>query len=204
VIGASVSTRELTYGSSLTVTDSVTGATAGVGATPVALRADGYPFRGFLTVARTVTSSDGSFAFAGVRLNRDTRLRVTEEGAQHATSPQLGVVVDPDVASNARSLGPGRTRLSVRVQHVTLGRSARAVARWFVTARGSRYFHLAAVTQTRELSPGLAYASAIVDPPSERFIYRICFNPTWERAMGPAAAHRPCPDQDFKAPRGVG
>jgi hypothetical protein len=69
--------------------------------------------------------------------------------------------------------------------------------RWYVAARGTRDFRLAAVTPSRELKRGLTYASATVDPPSKRFIYRVCLNPRWERAMGQPASHRPCPDDDF-------
>jgi hypothetical protein len=204
LLSASVDTRQLTYGTALTVTGGLTSGAVGMGAAPLALQADPYPFDGFLTIAHSSTAPDGSFAFAGVRLNRNTRLRVVGEGVQDTTSSQLGVTVDPSAASSARTLGPGRTRLSVRLRHTTVGGSAPAVARWFVAAGGARIFHLAAVTQTRELSPGLTYASAIVDPPSKRFAYRVCLNPIWERAMGPAATHGPCPEQDFKVPNDVG
>jgi hypothetical protein len=204
VLSAALATHELTYGATLTVTGSLTNGGAGVGAAPLALQADAYPFRRFLTIAHSSTAPDGSFAFAGVRLDRNTRLRVLAEGAQNATSPELGVIVDPSAAMNARSLGPGRARLSVRLRHTTVGGSAPAVATWFVAARGTRVFRLAAVTQTRELSPGLTYASAIVDPPSKQFVYRVCFNPTWEHAMGPPATHGPCPEQNFEVPHNVG
>ena len=204
VLSASVLTPELTYGATLTVTGSFMNGGVGVGAAPLALQADAYPFRGFLTIAHSSTAPDGSFAFAGVRLNRNTRLQVVAEGAQGTTSSQLGVIVDPSAESSARSLGPGRALLRIRLRHTTLGGSAPAVTRWFVAAWGTRIFRLAAVTQTRELSPGLTYASAIVDPPSRRFVYRVCLNPTWEHAMGPAATHGPCPERDFKVPNDVG
>lgn len=205
VLAASVATNELSYGAPLTVSGNLMNGGVGMGAAPVALEADAYPFRGFLTIAHSATAADGSFAFAGIRLNRNTRLRVVAEGTEGTTSSELGVIVDPSADSNARGLGPGRTLLSLRVRHTTVvGGSAPAVARWFVAARGTRVFRLAAVTQTRELSPGLTYASAIVDPPSKRFVYRVCFNPTWEHAMGLAATHGPCPDQDFEVPHDVG
>ena len=174
-----------------------------MGAAPLALQADAYPFHGFLAIAHSSSAPDGSFAFAGVRLNRNTRLRVVAEGAQQTTSSLLSVIVDPSAARNARSFGPGRTRLSLRLGHTTAGGSAPTIARWFVAARGTRLFHLAAITQTHELARGMTYASAIVEPPSKRFVYRVCLNPTWERAMGRAATHRPCPERDFKVPHGV-
>ena len=70
-------------------------------------------------------------------------------------------------------------------------------ARWFVRARGSQVFRLAAVSATREIAAGLLYASAIVDPPSKRFAYRVCINPPWEHAMGARATHGRCPIGDF-------
>ena len=56
---------------------------------------------------------------------------------------------------------------------------------------------LAAVTSSRELSPGVTYSSVIVDPPAKRFVYRVCLNPPWEHAMGPASTHRRCPEATF-------
>lgn len=204
ILSASVLTRELTYGTPLAVTGSLTNGGVGMGDAPLALQADAYPFHGFLTVAHGSTEPNGSFTFSEVRLNRNTRLRVVAESSQDTMSSVLGVIVDPGVQSYASSFGPGQTRLSLRLRHTAVGGSAPVVAWWFVAARGTRIFHLAAETQTRELSPGLTYASAIVDPPSKRFVYRVCLNPTWEHAMGPAAAHRPCPKQDFKIPHDVG
>jgi len=192
-----VTPGELTYGAGVTVTGSLLGAGNGVGAAPLALQADPYPFRGFATVARTITAADGSFSFVAIQPDRDTRLRVILQGSPATASPQLPVTVDPGVAINARSLGPGQTRLSLRVRHTPQGGSASVSAWWFVAARGTRLFRLATVTSTRTLAPGLTYASAIIDPPSRRFLYRVCINPPWERAMGPAASHRPCPQNAF-------
>ena len=204
VLSASVVTHELTYGTPLAVIGSLTNGGVGMGDAPLTLQADAYPFHGFLTIAHGSTEPSGSFDFSEVRLNRNTRLRVVAEGTEDTTSSVLGVIVDPSVQNYARSLGPGRIRLSVRLRHTAVGDSAPVVARWFVAARGTRIFHLAAETQTRELSPGMTYASTIVDPPSRRFVYRVCLNPTWEHAMGPAAVHRPCPKRDFKVPHDVG
>jgi hypothetical protein len=201
VLSATVTPGELPFGAGLTVTGSLADAGHGVGAAPLALQADPYPFRRFATVARLTTVPDGSFSFVGIRLDRNTRVRVVLEGSSGVASPQLPVIVDPTVAINARSLGPGQTHLSVRVRHTPYGGSASVSAWWFVAARGTRVFRLAVVTSTRELSPGLTYASATVYPPSKRFLYRVCLNPTWERAMGPPAAHGPCPEHDFTVRR---
>lgn len=202
-LSASVSSHEVIDGTALTVTGSLISAGVGVGQAALVLQADGYPFRGFLTIAHGTSTPQGGFSFAGVRLNRNTRLRVLASGTE-LTSAALSVIVDPREETYAHSLGPGLTRLSLRLGHTTLGGSPTTLVWWYLAVRGTRVFHLAAVTQTRELDRGLSYASAIVDPPSRRFVYRVCLNPMWERAMGAAATHRPCPEQDFEVPHDVG
>ncbi len=197
VLSASVSADELVYGAALTVTGRLLDAGQGVAGAPLALQADLYPFHGFLTVAHARSEPDGSFAFEGVRPNRNVRLRVAVESAPAVASPVLAVTVDPAAAIRAVTLAPGITRLSLRVRHTPYGRSAPVSAWWFVAARGARVFRLAAVTSTRELSRELTYAAVTIDPPSRRFVYRVCLNPTWERAMGRPSTHRPCPHNDF-------
>jgi hypothetical protein len=200
-LSATATPAELTYGAALTVAGSLIEAGQGVAGAPLALQSDASPFRGFVTVARLSTAPDGSFSFANVRPDRDTRLRVVVEGSPASSSATLPVIVDPAVTLLAHSLGPGQTRLSMRVRHTRQGGSAPVQAWWFTAARGSRRFHLAAVTTTREIASGaarVAVASAVVDPPSKRFIYRVCINPTWENAMGAPAAHRRCPREDFQ------
>jgi len=203
-LNASLSVAELTYGSALAVSGQVLDAGGGLQEAPLALQADPYPFRGFVTVARLRTAADGSFVFSGVRPNRNTRLRVIDEGPPAATSAVLPVIVDPAAAINAASVGRGRTRLSLRVEHTREGASTPVSAWWFLARGATGAFHLAAVTPTRELSPGVTYASVTIDPPSRRFSYRVCFNPTWEHAMGAPASHRPCPEGDSAAQSDVG
>jgi hypothetical protein len=188
----------------LTVSGSLTNAGQGVAGAPLALQSDAYPFRGFVTVARLSAAPDGSFSFAEVRPDRDSRLRVVLEGSPVSVSPTLPVIVDPAVELISHNLSAGRTRLSVRVLHARQGKLTAGNAWWFTAARGSRQFHLAAVTTTRETgagAAGLTTASAIVNPPSKQFTYRVCVNPPWEHAMGAPATHRPCPRADFQAPR---
>ncbi len=197
VLRTSVTPTELRYGAGLTVAGRLVDPGQGVGGAMLALQADSYPFRGFATVAHITTGPDGSFAFVSVRPDRNTRLRVVAEGSPAAVSPSSPVIVDPDAAIGARSLGPGETRLSLTVRHTREGGSASVRAWWFLAARGTRRFRLVAVTTTRERSPGVTYASATVNPPSRRFVYRVCLNPRWEYAMGRAATHRPCPRHDL-------
>ena len=205
VLSATATPAELTLGATLTVSGTLLQAGEALPSATVSLQADSYPFRGYATIARQRTAADGSFSFAGMRPDRNTRLRVVLEGAGAAvpaaepalSSGQLTVIVDPRVAINARRLGPGATRLSIRIRHTPLGGSAPVPTRWFLAARGSHDFRLAAETSSRELSAGVTYASATIDPPSRRFAYRVCLNPGWEGAMGPPASHRPCPAHEL-------
>jgi hypothetical protein len=194
---ASVTPAELTLGAALAVTGRLTSGGQALSSVPLALQSDPYPFRRFATVAHATSSSDGSFTFTGVRPDRNTRLRVVSEGSTFVSGPVLVATVDPKVSSGARSLGPGRVRLTLRVRHAITGNARSVSAWWFLAARASRVFRLAAVTATSELSPGVTYASVIVDPPVRRFVYRICTNPPWEKAMGPPATHRRCPEATF-------
>jgi hypothetical protein len=203
VLSAAVAPAEIKYGADLTVAGRLTDAGLGVGAASLALQSEPYPSRRFVTLARSSTGADGSFSFAGVRPDRNTRLRVTLEGSTATTSPVLAVIVDPDTTLKARSLGPGRTRLNLRMRHTPWGRSESVSARWFLAARGTRVFRLAAVTPTRALSRYVTYAGATINPPSKRFVYRVCLNPAWERAMGAPATHRSCPEHDFAVRRDV-
>jgi hypothetical protein len=118
-------------------------------------------------------------------------------------SAVLAATVYPSVAVAARGLGPGRTRLSIRVTHTVHAGSARASVSWFVAARGTRAFRLAAVTPLREIDAGVGYASAIVDPPAARFAYRACLSTAWEHAMGTPASHGRCPFETVGVGRGI-
>jgi hypothetical protein len=193
----SLAPAELTLGAVLAVTGRLRSGGQGLPGVPLELQGDPYPFRRFAPLARVASSADGSFSFPGIRPDRDMRLRVVSEGSTAVSGPTLAVTVDPKLSSSARSLGPGRVRLTLRVRHAITGIARSVGARWFLAARASRVYRLAAVTATRELAPGVTYASAIVDPPVRRFVYRVCMNPPWEKAMGPAATHRRCPEASF-------
>ncbi len=192
-VNASLSASRVTSGASVAVAGRVSQAGRPLAGAGVELQADPYPFAGFTTVARALSGPDGSFVFAALRPDRDTRLRVVLEASSAVASPQLTIAVEPVVAINASSLGEGKTRLSIRLTHTPQAGSFPASAEWFVARRGSDAFRLAAVTQTRELAPGLTYASATIDPPSSRFIYRVCLRPAWQRAMGRPLTALRCP-----------
>jgi hypothetical protein len=171
----------------------------------LALQSDAYPFGDFATVAHLRSGADGSFNFTGLRPDRNTRMRVIAENAPGSFSNELRVLVDPIVAIHASRLGPGESHLSVRIKHaVDAGSTPVSVsAYWYTAPRGSSLFRLAAVTPTRELSPGVTYSSVVVDPPARRFLYRVCLNPSWEHAMGPRATHGRCPPHGFRLGSGA-
>jgi hypothetical protein len=183
-ISASASVSELTFGSAMSVSGLLSQGGQPVAGTALQLQASSYPFHGFSTIAQTTSAADGSFRFSGVALESDTHLRVVTQAAPEQSSPQLPVIVDPTVAINASSQGPGQTRLSIRVGHSPKLSSPPVQASWFVAKNPHGPFRLATVTPTRELSPGLTYASAEIDPPSRAFAYRVCFSPAWAAAMG--------------------
>ena len=195
---ASLSTGELTLGASVSVSGSVREEASPLAGASLALQLSAYPYRSFSTIARTVSAGDGSYAFASLRPLLDSRVRVLLEGSPTSSSSTLALLVDPEVAINASSLGAGRTRLSARIRHAPSRGSSTTSALWFTAARGTRLFRLVAITPTRELSAGLTYASATIDPPARRFVYRVCLNPAWERSMGAAGSHGPCPQHDYE------
>ena len=202
---ASAVPAQLTIGAGTTaVTGRLAVGGTGVAGAPLALQIEGYPFSGYETVARQSSGADGSFSFAGLKPDRNTRMRVVLESEPATASAPILVTVDPRVAISARSLGPGRTRLSIRITHTVHAGSSAADVLWFVAARGSRTFSLAAVTPAREIAPGVTYASATIDPPSRRFLYRACLNPGWEHAMGSRPEHGRCPRSSYTVGRDVG
>jgi hypothetical protein len=195
---ATLQPTQVTIGQAQSVTGRLASGPQGLAGVPLALEADRYPFRhGFAPLAQTTTAADGSFAFLDIRLDRNTRLRVAAVGPPVLTGPVLEATVDPKVTGSTHSLGPGRVRLTLRVRHAATAHPSAPSVWWFLATRARRVFRLAAVTRARESSPGVTYASVIVDPPSKRFVYRVCLNPRWDKAMGPADAHRRCPEATF-------
>ena len=198
-ISAGAAPAEVTYGSPLTLSGRVEGQAPA--ASMLALEANGYPYRAWHVLASTQLQPDGSFAFAGVRPQRNTRMRVLLEGAAPAQSASVHVIVEPGVAVSAAAPEPGRTRLGVRLAYSPrlLPRDGRA--RWFLAPDARRRFRLATTTPLRELAAGTAYAAATVDPPARSFSYRVCVDPGWGSAMGPPpAAPQRCSGRDFNEP----
>ncbi len=162
------------------------------------VEASEYPYGSWRAIAHGTTGSDGSYAIAApAPPQRNERVRVVRTLAPSAASPELTLTVDPRVALSARSLGPGRVRLSARIAHDPAS-SPPVPARWYVADGGSDVYHLAATTSTHELPGAVSYASAVVDPPAKRFAWRVCVNPAWEASMGAPAAHGACPPRGFR------
>ncbi|HEX4438298.1 MAG TPA: serine hydrolase [Solirubrobacteraceae bacterium] len=191
---------ELTLGSSFTVRGSVGEGSAPLSGQTLTLEASPYPYKAWQPAGTGVSAADGNFQIAVPALQGNERLRVLDTTVAGVSSPTIDLLVDPRVALAAASLGPGRTRLSARIAHLSGVSSPPTAARWYVATRGSDTYHLAATTETHELPGAVTYASAIVDPPAKRFTYRVCLNPPWEAAMGPAASHGACPPQGFHLP----
>jgi Beta-lactamase enzyme family len=163
----------------------------------VTLEASPYPFAAWAPVADARSGADGSFQIPAPAAQVDERLRVAAAGGASSPAP---LTVDPRVALNASSLGPGRVRLSARIEHGSGLDSPPVTAWWYVASGGGERYHLAARTETHELPGATTYASAIVAPPARRFRWRLCVNPAWEAAMGAAAAHGRCPPHGFRLP----
>jgi hypothetical protein len=199
-ISAVATPAELTLGSSLSLNGTVSEGSAPLARQTLTLEASPYPYKTWQPAGTGVSAADGSFQIAAPAPQANERLRVLDTAAAGVSSPTLNVLVDPRVALAATGLGPGRVRLSARIAHLRSASSRPITARWYVATHGSDTFHLAATTATHELHGNVTYASAIVDPPARRFNYRVCLNPPWEAAMGPAASHGPCPPHGFHLP----
>jgi Beta-lactamase enzyme family len=175
----------------------------GVSGARLELQADSYPFRRFASIATATSAADGTYAFTGVRPNRNTRLRVIAVGATPAQSASLGLVVTPASRVSAQALKPGAVRLTLAVGHTAYGHAGAERAYWWLAPREGGELRLEAVTQTTE-SAHLTTATATVDPPAAHFSYRVCFSPAWRHAMGASASYSSCVTDSGLALRGEG
>lgn len=194
---AALAPAEIELGRSASVTGSAPGAQAG---TVVTLQASPWPYRVWQALASAPAGADGGFAFAGIAPDRNTRLRVLGPGG---ASPALTLLVDPRVRLSSKVLRPGATRLSLRIEHPRTPSAATATAYWYAQEGRGRAYRLIATSTAGDGRDALT-ASAVVEPPARRFRWRVCVNPSWEHAMGPAAAHGRCPAGTFTLPRAHG
>ncbi len=188
---ATATPAEIPIGAGTAVSGALAGEPAAVAGQVLELEAAPYPFRRFAPVEQAQSAADGSFAFAATAPLENTRLRVRVSSAPALVSPAFTVTVDPRIAVHAAILGPGRERLSTRIVH--FGEGGPGPVSWYLAPQGSRHFSAPAASTSRELSPGVSYASVIVNPPARHFTYRVCLKPAWAPAMGPASEHGNCP-----------
>jgi sulfur carrier protein ThiS len=188
---------EVALGAGVTLAGSLTAGGAPVAGAAVEVEASPYPYKAWVPAGSAVTATDGSYRIgvSGLQVNERVRAR-----ALGTSSAPVKVTVNPRAALHATSLGPGRVRISARIAHGAGVFSPPVPVRWYLASRGSDIYHLAATTQSHELPGATTYASAIVNPPARRFRWRVCLNPPWEAAMGPATAHGRCPPHGFRLP----
>jgi hypothetical protein len=187
---------ELLLGHTVTVTGTLAGPAGTTAGQVIELQGAPFPYRRFSDLAHVVTAADGSFAFPRRRPDRNTRYRLLAV-ASGITSPVAQVYVDAPSRLRSQSLGPGQVLLTVVTMHPATLVWHGATVYWFLAARGARTWRLAAKTTTSDLRRGVTLGSAVVDPPAKRFYFMACMNPPGEGAMGPPAAHAPCPHRDF-------
>ena len=203
VLTASLSSAAISYGERISLTGRLTESGQGVAGAHLQLQSNSYPFRRYATIGTSTTGANGTYAFTGVRPNRNTQLRVVATGGATAHSASRYLRVNPAARVGARSIAPGEVALRLAVGHTAYGDAEPASAYWSLAPRGSRDFRLEAVTQTHE-SRHLTTASATVDPPSTAFSYRVCFVPTWRHAMGARASYTRCVTDSGLALQGEG
>ena len=192
-------TNVIAFGDALTVGGTITHDGSPVAGAAVELQLDRYPYGGFVEISSARSAADGTFAFAGVRPSRNSRVRVIEADDPSVQSAPQDVTVNPAVTLSSRVLGRGRTLLSATAVHTRSYGSPPVGAYWYVAPRGSLHFQFVAMSETREARPGVTTMSVIVDPPQRRFSFVVCFVPAWAKAMGHPSARRPCRAHDFVA-----
>ena len=199
-VTAAATPGEIAYGSVAAVSGVVSAGGSPVSGALLGVEASPYPYEKWSPVATGASGAGGGYEIALGSPQRNERVRVLDTSAGGTASPTILIAVDPRAQLTAHDLGPGRVRLSASITHAPGLRSPSVTARWYTAARGSDVYHLAATGTTRERGGAVTYASAIIDPPSPRFAWRVCVNPAWEAAMGPPAGHGSCPVGGFRLP----
>ncbi len=200
LLTAAAAPAELSYGSPAAVTGTVLAGGSPAPGAQLEAQASAYPYRTWTPAGTATSGTDGSYRIELGTPKVNERVRVLDRSAGGAAATPVALAVSPHIELAARSLAPGRVRLSARIAHAPGLSSPPVPARWYTAAQGSGVYRLATTGTTRELAGGVTYASASVDPPSRRFSWRVCLNPAWEAAMGPPGAHGPCPTGGFRLP----
>jgi Beta-lactamase enzyme family len=122
------------------------------------LQLDPRPYRGFFDVAHTVTARDGGYRFPHMRLERDTRFRVSDVGEPARRGPTVQVLVEVPAYPSAQRVIAAASYLAGRD-----GRTAFAVVDDDGRLAGTdlhRRFHSASVVKSMLL---VAYLRMLAD-----------------------------------------
>lgn len=169
----------------------------------VLLQASPWPYRGWRVVSHATSAPDGTFAFTKLIPDRNTRYRAVEYGMPTVVSAPLSLTVEVPGVLHLHRLPYGLLTATVLSFHSKALNWNHVPAYWFVAAHHTRTFHLVAVTLTRELRPGVTYATATFLPPMGRFSYRVCFNGRDSAGIGQPGSNGRCPHHDFRVPHAV-
>jgi beta-lactamase family protein len=185
-VTASAGPAEIGFGARTTVAGTLTDETgAAIAGVVVALASDPYPYAGFQTVEHATTAADGTYAFAGLRPDRDTRYEVIDASDPTVVSSAVGVIVDTPVTTRVTTLAHGEIRVTATAKHSRAFDWNDRTARWYVRGAGEARSTLVAQTVTREVQAGTTRVSATFYPPSGAFVYRVCFTAGGAGGLGP-------------------
>jgi hypothetical protein len=88
------SPEQVKRGGTITIAGALIVAGRGRGGELLELQLDPRPYRGFFDAAHTLTVADGHYRFSRIRIERDTRVRVSDVGAPGRRSPTIQVDVE--------------------------------------------------------------------------------------------------------------
>jgi hypothetical protein len=188
-ITAEASKSEVVYGKAITISGTVTN---GAPAESVELQVAPYPYDTWKPVATTTIGADGSYAFPGVKPDRNSRYQVVATGPPPATSEPLSIVVDEKLSKEIDYVSAGRVRIRVRSEHPPDLAWGDVKAYWYIAAGSSKTFRRVRRNRTKQGSAGATKLSATFTVPAGRFRFFECFSPPNADAMGPAGVHESC------------
>ena len=197
MLTAALAPPEMAFGATFTVDGTAASGGAPSSGLGLQLEVSAYPYSAWQVAGAGQSGPDGSFRISAPHRTATSACGSSRRGSRTPRRPSCTPRSTPAWRwRRARSgrAGCGSARGSRTPLHVA---SPPVTARWYVAPRGSSTYRLGATTVTHELPGAVTYASAIVNPPARRFSWRVCVNPPWEAAMGPAAAHGPCPPHGF-------
>lgn len=186
-ITATASKSEIVYGESITISGTVAN---GVPGQTVELQRAPYPYDAFTSVGTTTTGPDGSYSFADVKPDRNSRYQVVSPGA--TASPPLQIVVDEKLSSEVDYVSAGRVRIRIRSEHPPDLAWGDQKAYWYMAAGSSKTFKRVRRNRTKQGSAGATKLSATFKVPAGKFRFFECFSPPDADAMGAPGVHAAC------------